>query len=343
LAAALFEAGRTAEATRVADEAIAVAPDDRLRVRAQVERELIRLETETSAGTEQARQVTETGESALADDDYGLCRLAFLRGRITWDIGQVAAAEAAWAEAAELARHADAQRELFELVGWRALAAVLGPTPVDDAIRQCEDWRELVRASPLATASTLNPLAVLHAMEGDVERADALLAEAAAILSELGGLTAAVGHLAGWVWLLTGRPERAETALRAHMETATEGSALATTTALLAQAVLAQSRPEEAGELSRAAARHAAADDTATQILWRGVAARVAGSSDEAETLAREAVAMAERTDLLWFRGAAMLDLATVLRTRNRSDDAERAERAGWELMQRKGCVPRRN
>ena len=337
LAATLLEAGRIDEATRVADEAIALAPDDRLRVRAEVERELIRLESD--AGTDQARQVTETGEAALADDDYGRCRLAFLRGRIGWDGGQVAAAEAAWAEAAELARRAGAQRELFELVGWRALAAALGPTPVDAAIRQCEEWRELVRTSPLATASTLNPLAALQAMKGDAERADALLAEAGAILAELGGLTAGYAHLAAWARLLTDRPDRAEAALRADLETAIDGAALATTTALLGQAVLAQGRPDEAAELSRAAARHAAAEDTLTQVLWRGVAAKV----EEDEELAREAVALVEGTDLLWHHGAAMLDLAHVLRTRGRSDEADRAESAGHELFQRKGCVPRRS
>ena len=65
LAAALFETGRIGDATRVADEAIAVAPDDRLRVRAQVERELIRLEAETDAGFESARRLAETGLAAL--------------------------------------------------------------------------------------------------------------------------------------------------------------------------------------------------------------------------------------------------------------------------------------
>jgi tetratricopeptide (TPR) repeat protein len=335
----LFEAGRIDEAARVADEAIAVAPDDRLRVRAQVERELIRLET--SAGTGQARQVSETAEAALADDDYGHCRLAFLRGRIAWDVGHVGAAEAAWAEAAELARRAGAQRELFELVGWRALAAVLGPTPVDDAIRQCEEWRELVRTSPLATASTLNPLAVLHAMKGDVEQADALLAEAGAILSELGGLTAGYAHLATFALVLTGRPERAEAALRAHGEAPAEGSGAATTHALLAQAVLEQGRTDEADEIRRLAERTAADDDTLTQVLWRCAAARIL-TGDEAVAVAREAVARAEASDLLWHQGDAMLALAEALRASGRSDEADDAARAAQALYDRKGIAVRR-
>ena len=49
LGAALFEAGRIADAARVLDAAVADAPGPRLRARAQVERELVRLEAEPGA------------------------------------------------------------------------------------------------------------------------------------------------------------------------------------------------------------------------------------------------------------------------------------------------------
>ena len=49
LGASLFEAGQMTEATRVLDEAITQAPEERLAARAQVERELVRLATETSS------------------------------------------------------------------------------------------------------------------------------------------------------------------------------------------------------------------------------------------------------------------------------------------------------
>jgi tetratricopeptide (TPR) repeat protein len=342
LAAALFEAGRIDEATRVADEAIAAAPDDRLRVRAAVERELIRLEVETGAGFEPARRLAESGLAAITGDDYGQCRLLYLHGRIAWDTGRAGDAEAIWTAASAAAERADARRELFELIGWRALAAALGPTPVAVAIERCDAWRERVVGSPLATASTLNPLALLYAMRGDAERAEQLLGEAREILGALGGLTAGVAHVEAWAYLLMGRPDRAETALRADLEAGPESAGRATTAALLARALVAQGRLEEAEELCRRAERSAASEDAETQILWRVSAARIRAGHRrcaDAETLAHEAVAHAEKTDLLWHQGDAMLALAEVLRRCERSHEAERATRAGRALYDRKGIA----
>jgi DNA-binding SARP family transcriptional activator len=345
LGAALFEAGRMADATRVLDEAIARAPDPRLRARAQVERERVRLETETSVGTQQARRVADAVFPVLEReaDDHGLCRAWLLRGQVAWDEGRVASADEAWCEAAESARRAGWQRELFEVIGWRATAAVLGPTPVDEAILRCEEFREVVRASPIATASTLNPLALLHAMKGEFELAEPLLAEAGTILHELGGLGSVVSHLEAFVRLLAGQPELAEAPLRADVATLSSmngRSALATSTALLAQAVYAQGRVREAEELCRTAERCAAAEDTLTQVIWRGVLAKILagdGRCDEAEALAREAVALVEPTDLLSARGDAMLGLADVLRICDRREEADREIQAALALYELKG------
>jgi DNA-binding SARP family transcriptional activator len=345
LGAALFEAGRMSDAARVLDEAIDRAPEPRLRARAQVERELVRLETETSVGAEQARSVIDDVMPLLEreDDDHGLSRAWLLRGWLAYEIGQVASADQSWCESAESLRRTRRRRELFEVIGWRALAAVLGPAPVDEAIGRCEEFRELVRASPIATASTLNPLAVLHAMKGEFEVADALLQEAGEMLHELGGIGSGVSHLETWVRLLEGRPALAEARLRADVDTLSSmsaGGALATTTALLAQVVYAQGRADEAGELARMTERRAAAEDVMTQVTWRGVQAKVLahqGRSDEAEALAREAVALAESTDLLLHRGDAMLDLAEVLRTCIRPEESDHAARMALELYELKG------
>jgi tetratricopeptide (TPR) repeat protein len=345
LGAALFEAGRMADATRVLDEAIARAPEPRLKARAQVERELVRLETETGVGTEQARRVADAVMGVLEPegDEYGQSRVWLLCGWLAWNTGRVERADGAWRKAAESARRAGHQRELFEVIGWRATAAVLGPTPVDEAIRRCEEFRRLVRPSPFATASTVNPMALLHAMKGEFEIAERLLEQASEILHELGGLSSGVSHLEAFVRLLAGQPALAEVPLRADVETLLSmsgGSALATTTALLAQAVYAQGRLAEAGELCRMTERRAAVEDTMTQVIWRGVQAKILareGRCEEAEALAREAVALAQPTDLLSHRGDAMLDLADVLRTCERIEDADRATVAGLAMYELKG------
>jgi tetratricopeptide (TPR) repeat protein len=345
LGASLFEAGRMTDAARVLDDAIALAPGPRLQARAQVERELVRLETETGAGTDQERRVTDAVLPLLEreGDDYGQSRAWLLRGQVAWFSGRAESADEAWREAAESARRAGDQRELFEVIGYRALAAVLGPLPVDEAIRRCEEFGELVRASPLATALARNPLAYLHAAKGELDVAEGLLEWASETLRELGGVRAGASHVEGWLRLLAGQPELAEARLRADVETLSsmgEGGALATTTALLAQAVFAQGRLAEAGELCRTAERIGAAEDTMTQPIWRGVQAKILareGRCQEAEELAREAVALLEPTDLLSHRGDAMLDLADVLRTCARTEEADRVTRAGLALYELKG------
>jgi DNA-binding SARP family transcriptional activator len=345
LGASLFEAGRMTDAARVLDDAIALAPGPRLQARAQVERELVRLETETGAGTDQERRVTDAVLPLLEreGDDYGQSRAWLLRGQVAWFSGRAESADEAWREAAESARRAGDQRELFEVIGWRALAAVLGPLPVEDAIRRCEDFLELVRASPFATAWAVDSLALLHAMKGEFEIAERLLEQASGILRELGGLRSGWSHLATRVRLLAGEPALAESRLRDDVETLTAmggGGGLATTTALLAQAVFDQGRMREARELCRMTDDLAAAEDAETQAIWRGVQAKVLareGRCEEAEALARDAVARVEPTDLLSHRGDAMLDLAEVLGTCGRAEGAGRATRAGLSLYELKG------
>jgi ATP/maltotriose-dependent transcriptional regulator MalT len=216
---------------------------------------------------------------------------------------------------------------------------------VPDAIRRCEELRELVRASPVATASTLNPLALLYAMQDDFERADQLLEEADEILRELGGLGSGVSHLEAFVRLLAGEPARVEARLRQDVETLSAmngGSALATTTALLAQVVYARGELEEAGELCRMTESRAAAEDSVTQAIWRGVWARTLareGRCAEAEAAARAAVAAVEATDLLSHRGDAMLDLADVLQHCDLSEGSERAIGEAIALYDLKGNV----
>jgi tetratricopeptide (TPR) repeat protein len=119
-----------------------------------------------------------------------------------------------------------------------------------------------------------------------------------------------------------------------------ERGLLATTAAMLAQALEAQGRDDEAEAqcgVSEASAPH---EDLVTHVVWRGVRARLlarAGRADAAEALAREALGLIERTDLLTHQGDARLDLAEVLRLAGRAGEADAAAQDALDLYERKG------
>ena len=78
------------------------------------------------------------------------------------------------------------------------------------------------------------------------------------------------------------------------------------------------------------------------QIRWRAVRAKVLASRGEmqaAETLAREAVALASDGDFLVARAAALLDLAEVLGLSDHRDAAAEAAREAIRQYELKGNV----
>jgi hypothetical protein len=77
-----------------------------------------------------------------------------------------------------------------------------------------------------------------------------------------------------------------------------------------------------------------------THVMWRGVRAKLlahAGRIEAAAAVAREALGLIERTDLLTHHGDALLDLAEVLRLGERRAEADDAAREALALYKRKG------
>jgi tetratricopeptide (TPR) repeat protein len=213
------------------------------------------------------------------------------------------------------------------------------------AIDLCQELHGQVRSSPVVVASVLHALASLHAMKGDLEEARRLVDAGDEILGELGGLHAAVSQQEALVEMLAGQPQAAEERLRTgyeRLEKMGEKALLATTAAMLAQAVYAQGRHDEAEELCLVSEGAAAANDLSAQVTWRGVCAKLRaeqGLTDVAEALAREAVRLAEPTDFLTIRADALLDLAAVLRHARQSSEADGSVRAALDLYEQKGDV----
>jgi tetratricopeptide (TPR) repeat protein len=345
LGAALFEAGHLGDADRILAEAVETAPDGLLEARARVEQQFVRLQIEPSA-VEEAHRVAGAALEVFErrGDDSGQSRAWCLKASIAWIAGQVAEADEAWRCAAKHARSAGDNRELFEILDWRASAAVVGPTPVDEAIELCHEIREQVRSSPVALAETLPPLAALHAMRGEFDEARAFVQEGNAILDELGRMySAAISHHEALVEMLAGKPEAAEARLRRayeQLEEMGEKALLAVTAAMLAQAIYAQDRPEEAALFARASREASAGQDLAALIVGKGASAKILarqGRAGEAETLAREAVELAAGTDFLGNRGDAFLDLAEVLQLNGKTHEAAEALASGLGLYEQKG------
>jgi hypothetical protein len=154
-------------------------------------------------------------------------------------------------------------------------------------------------------------------MVGRFDLARQLLGTSNDIYADLGlTLDAVSSHNEAAVELLAGNPAVAEASLLAGyraLEEMGERMFLSTTAAFLARAVFQQGRDAEAEDLANTSARLADSDDLLSQVLWRGVRARVLAHRSEieaAEALAREAVALAETTDFINHRADAQLDLS---------------------------------
>jgi tetratricopeptide (TPR) repeat protein len=349
LGAALLEAGRLDQAGRALEDAgriAAAAGDERLAARARVQRLLLELQVDVGRAQ---REVGQALPELLAvfgrdGDEVGLCQAWRLPAFVRWTQASSAGAEDAWRQAAAHARRAGDERQLTEVLGWLASAALWGPTPAPDGIRLCEGYLEEVGTHQTGEAVILNHLAGLYAMQDRAGEAGQALARGMAAFEELGvTMTSSVTHPASFVAMLAGDAATAEGHLRRdyrRLEEMGERNMLATTAAFLAQALAAQGRPEEAEGFIEVSREAAEGEDLSAQMVWQGLEARILaerGELAEAEELARAAVALAAQTDFLNQHGDALLELAAVLDQAGRAPEARAMAGEALELYRRKG------
>jgi len=350
LGEALFETGQLRDAEHVLDDAIQYAQSGNvpeLAALASVERQRVLIQEGSAWSVAEATRVADTAIEVLgaSGDELGQCRAWCLHATIKWILGLALNADQYWMRASEHAQRAENTRELFEILCWRASAAAFGPIAVKVAIKQCMEIRDQVASSPVAVAATLRPLALLHAMNGDFAQAREFIRDADAILDDLGRLESTVELHEAWIDMLAGEPAAAEARLLAgyrELDAMGEKSLLATTAAALAQAAFAQGHELDAEEFCRVSERSAAADDLQAQTTWRGVKARLLAQRnqfDSGEALAREAVELAKRTDLVTTQADSLFDLGQVLDSAGRMVDAAAAIREALELYLEKGDV----
>jgi tetratricopeptide (TPR) repeat protein len=190
-------------------------------------------------------------------------------------------------------------------------------------------------------------LAYLYAMTGDFDEARRLYTGARALLEELGRtVVAASTSLASYgVEILAGDFGAAERELRRDYAALTrlgERYFLSTVSGELARVLYAQGRYDEADTMSREAEALAADDDVASQTLWRSIRAKVWGQRgrlDEALSLAWEAHELIGRTDDNVTKAETLVDLAVVLRLAERHEEAVTALEEAIQLLDAKGNV----
>jgi class 3 adenylate cyclase/tetratricopeptide (TPR) repeat protein len=223
--------------------------------------------------------------------------------------------------------------------------ALYGPTPVAQAIEQCEGILSGGLTNRQVEAIVMCTLAQLHAMRGEFERARELYRRGRAMLRDLGqGVNAAsTGMDVGRVEWLAGDLVTAEREVQADLDfLALRGETyfLSSMAAQLSCIVRGLGDDARALELSMTAEQAAAEDDTVSHIMWRVARAPlIARSGDllEAESLARRAIELARSTDAPIFLADALVELGSVLGLSDRAEEARAAIDEAIALYVEKG------
>jgi predicted ATPase/class 3 adenylate cyclase len=351
LSGAMIESGRLDDAGRALDEAERLsnaADDQRLAAHVLVQRHFLRIFHGEEDGLEEAARAAAAVIPVFEQlgDDLGLCRARRLEAWLSFTAGRGEAAIAAWEQAAAHAQRAGDRHGYYEILTWIASVLWFGPTPATEGIRRCEALREEVRESAQSEAAILRQLACLNAIVGHFSIARELIAASNATYADLGlTLYVASSEHEALIELLAGNPAAAERSARAAYRTLEEMGERyfrSTMAASLAVAIMEQGRYEAAEEFATHSAELAASGDLITQVLWRRVRARVLihrSQIDPAETLAREAVKIAEATDFINDRADALIDLSHVLEAACRSAEAVDATSRAMRLYEQKGNV----
>ena len=282
-----------------------------------------------------------------AGNEDGLARAAMFLGDLRIMEAQWDAAARAMEQVIAHARNLGDRGREIRTGAHLALFARLGPTPVEEAIKVTDELIARSGGERLAEAILLRTLGHLRAMRGEFATAREAYQRSRAMLEELGWtFQAALTSIdSGPIEMLAGDPVAAEAELRRDYDTLDrlgERNYITTVAAYLAEALYRQGRFEDADTLTAFSAEVAAADDLGTQVLWRGVRAKLSartGRFDDAERVAREEVELSRRSDSPVGQADALMDLAEVLRTTGRGDDAASAATEALGLYERKGSV----
>jgi tetratricopeptide (TPR) repeat protein len=351
LGEALMELGRFEEARAALADAIALAGqvgDETAEIAALLVDMFVRLYS-GEAG-DWAAEALRTAEAAIptlqaAGAHNTLATAWRLVGFVHGVAGRYRQANEATVHYMANARKAGNQRLVARSGMGLAMGALSGPTPVPEAIAECEG----ILAGGLADRQVQSVigcvLAQLHAMNGDFNEARRLYRQGRAMLRELGqGVSAATtGIDLARVELLAGDLAGAEREIRADHEflkKTGETYVLSSLEGMLARIVRDLGRDAEALELSKSVEASAAEDDVEAQVQWRSLRAPIlarAGDIEGALLLARSAVEMARASEAPILLGEALWELSVVLAHARLAEESRQHAAEAAAIFERKG------
>jgi len=350
LGEALLEAGRLSEAESLLVETTARAArsNEPTRFRAQLGLASVRMQTR--GGTEQAQLRRDLEPLVTLFERAGDLRGAASALRL---IGLLAAYDNAWAEAADLQERALAhaleagdERRAQAIARHIAAIALWGPEPVEPALERCRAILEeaSTHSREHLQASCLIRIGGLEGLAGRFEAARRTIAEARAIMDEL-GLRHQKAHstdVAVLVELLAGDYEAAEREARRAFAVLTEMGDVSyqgEESLLIAEALEFQGRIDEAEEwLTISNEIEERSNDQDARALRARLLAR-RGRLEEAAELARSALQLGGQPDVPTTRDA-RFTLAEILSRLGRSDEAVQAAEECLRRYEAKGIVP---
>jgi len=251
--------------------------------------------------------------------------------------------------ALEHARRAGLRRVEIGVLQLLAPSIFWGPTPLAVGLPRVEAFLESARGTKILEAWLIRPVAGFYGMQGRFDEARALLDQARATHEELSTPLelAVVAFWSGPLELLADNPAAAERdlgAAREYLEARGEKGWLSTIAAMHGVALYAEGRLDEAAEAAHIGRDASTSDDYDAQAFWRCVDAQVIarrGRFDEAEALAREAVAQIDRSDELNNQAQVRLGLVEVLRLAGQPEKAIEALDEALARFEQKGNIVR--
>ena len=346
-----FELGEFLQARAVLDEALTTG-DKRAVAVAAIWRAIVAGHSGERGAT--LKQIIERCQEARAvlesvGDESRLATVLAIEGQHQYFIGRMHEATALLEQAFALARRSNDLHRSRRCLIVMLSAMARGPTPVSEVEAlieriEREAWPELV---PSTVMRLRRYRALMHAFSGRIDEARNDYAEAKQLAAELGVpfVEGSMGTSLGHSELINGRPDRAESELRSEYDRLGEYGETgyrSSVAALLAAAILAQGRNEEAAEMAEAGLALSEPDDVDPQVRARTVLAQVLvgrGALSDAHRLACEAAELASTTDFVVLRGEALLALAEVSRSIGDRVGMVDAFRDALDLFERKENV----